>query len=56
LAGEEDPITPVADAEDIVAALPPALAQFERFQNAGHHLFWDQPEIFFETVRRFILT
>jgi proline iminopeptidase len=56
LAGEEDPITPAADAEDIAAALPPALARFERFQNAGHHLFWDQPETFFETVRRFILT
>jgi proline iminopeptidase len=56
LAGAEDPITPAADAEDIVTALPPALAQFQRFRNAGHHLFWDQPEVFFETVRRFILT
>lgn len=55
LAGEEDPITPSADAEDIVAALPPALTQFVRFQNAGHRLFWDQPEAYFETVRRFIL-
>ena len=55
LAGEKDPITPAADAEEIVAALPPSLAQFERIENAGHHLFWDQPETFFAIVRRFIL-
>jgi proline iminopeptidase len=55
LAGEDDPITPLEDAEEIAAALPPALLRFERFPNAGHHLFWDQPEAFFDTVRKFIL-
>jgi len=55
LADEKDPITPAADAEEIVAALPAGLAQFHRFANAGHHLFWDAPESFFETVRRFIM-
>jgi len=55
LAGEKDPITPAADAEEIFGALPPTLRHFRRFENAGHHLFWDQPEFFFETVRRFIL-
>jgi proline iminopeptidase len=56
LAGEKDPITPIEDAQEIVAALPPGLVQFERFRNAGHHLFWDQPESFFERVRRFMIS
>ncbi len=55
MAGEKDPITPAADAEEIFAALPPGLGWFECFKNAGHHIFWDQPELFFEAVRRFIL-
>jgi pimeloyl-ACP methyl ester carboxylesterase len=55
LAGEDDPITPVGDAEEIAASLPPGLLRFERFPNAGHHLYWDQPEAFFEAVRKFIL-
>jgi len=54
LAGENDPITPVADAQEIVDALPSRLVQFERFENAGHHLFWDRSEYFFERVRKFI--
>jgi pimeloyl-ACP methyl ester carboxylesterase len=56
LAGEKDPITPVQDAQEIVAALPPDLVQFERFENAGHHLFWDQPTSFFDRVRRFMVS
>jgi len=55
MAGEDDPITPAADAEEIAAALGPELFRFERFANAGHHLYWDQPEAFFETMRKFIL-
>src|SRR5215469_15256853 len=55
LAGEKDPVTPAADAEEIFAALPANLRQFKRFANAGHHLFWDEPESFFETLRKFIL-
>jgi pimeloyl-ACP methyl ester carboxylesterase len=56
MAGEKDPITPVEDAQEIVAALPPSLAQFERLENAGHHLFWDQPTFFFDRVRRFMVS
>lgn len=56
MAGERDPITPVEDAQEIVAALPPGLVQFERFESAGHHLFWDQPAFFFDRVRRFMLS
>jgi pimeloyl-ACP methyl ester carboxylesterase len=55
LTGGKDPITPAADAADIVAALPPEFRQFQRLEHAGHYLFWDQPETFFAAVRRFIL-
>jgi pimeloyl-ACP methyl ester carboxylesterase len=55
LAGEDDPITPVGDAEEIAAALQPGLVQFERFSNAGHHLYWDKSEAYFEALRKFIL-
>ena len=56
MAGEKDPITPLQDAQEIVAALPSSLVQFERFENAGHHLFWDQTTCFFDRVRRFMLS
>jgi len=55
LAGEKESVTPAADAEEIIAALPAGLGQFHRFANAGRHLFCDAPESFFETVRRFIM-
>jgi pimeloyl-ACP methyl ester carboxylesterase len=54
LAGEEDPITPVRESEDIVAALPPELVRFERFPNAGHGVVTDAPERFLAVVREFI--
>jgi proline iminopeptidase len=55
LAGEDDPITPVGDAEEIAAALQPGLVQFERFSNAGHHLYWDKSDAYFEALQKFIL-
>jgi pimeloyl-ACP methyl ester carboxylesterase len=56
LAGELDPITTVDDAEDIVAALPPELVRFERFPQAGHGVFRDQPDEALAVIREFILT
>jgi proline iminopeptidase len=55
LAGEEDPITPVGDAEDIAAALPPGLARLERFRGCGHGVFRDDPERGLEAIRRFLV-
>ena len=54
VAGEDDPITPVADMEDIVAALRPDLVRFERFANAGHGVYHDRPGAFFRVLRDFI--
>jgi proline iminopeptidase len=54
VAGEDDPITPVADMEDIAAALRPDLVRLERFANAGHGVYRDRPEAFFRVLRDFI--
>lgn len=55
MAGEDDPITPIADSEDIVAALPPHLVRFERFAGAGHGVYRDAPERAFAVLREFLL-
>ena len=54
LGGDLDPVTPLADSEDIAAALPPALVQLERFADAGHGVGRDQPERYFALVRQFL--
>ena len=54
LAGSQDPVTPLADSEDIVAALPPGLARFIAFPECGHGVFRDDPEHAFEIIRAFI--
>jgi proline iminopeptidase len=43
LAGTYDPVTPVACAEEIAAALPQGVARLEIFQGAGHGVHRDQP-------------
>lgn len=55
LAGEDDPITPVADSEDIVAALPADRVRFERFAGCGHGVFRDAPERAMQVIREFIV-
>ena len=54
MVGEDDPMTPVACSEEIVAALPSHLVRFERFAGAGHGIVADQPKRFFEVLRGFI--
>jgi len=53
LGGELDPITPVADAEDIAAAIPHS--RLEIFAGAGHGVFRDKPEEAIALIREFIL-
>ena len=55
LAGEQDPVCPVADAQDIAAALPPRWMQYRAFPNVGHGAWRDDAEAAFEELRRFIL-
>jgi len=54
VAGEVDPICTLADAEDIVAALPADKVRFERFPKAGHFVQDIDSERFFGLVRQFI--
>jgi len=54
VAGEDDPITPMADMEEIAAAMRPELVRLERFADAGHAVFRDRPEAFFPLLRDFV--
>ena len=54
LAGELDPITPVADAQDIAAAIPHA--QLRVFEGAGHGVFRDKADEAMALIREFVAT
>jgi pimeloyl-ACP methyl ester carboxylesterase len=54
LGGEDDPITPIEDSEDIAAALPPDLVRFERFPATGHGIVNDAPERFIALLKEFV--
>jgi proline iminopeptidase len=52
LGGELDPITPVADSQDIAAAIPQAEVRI--FEGAGHGVFRDRPDEAVAVIRDFI--
>ena len=52
IGGELDPITPVADSQDIAAAIPQAEVRI--FEGAGHGVFRDQPEEAVAVIREFV--
>ena len=54
LAGEDDPVTPIEDSEDMVARLDPALVRFERFERAGHGVWIDDEARAFAVLEDFI--
>jgi pimeloyl-ACP methyl ester carboxylesterase len=54
IGGDDDPITPAADSEDIAAALPSPLVRLERFPGCGHPVYHDDEEGFFRVVREFL--
>ena len=53
LAGEVDPITPVADHEDLAAGIRGS--RLEVFADAGHGVFRDRPAEALDLVREFVL-
>ena len=55
MAGEQDPVCPLADAQDIAAALPPQWMQFASFAASGHGAWRDEPDAAFAVLRNFIL-
>jgi pimeloyl-ACP methyl ester carboxylesterase len=54
LSGEDDPITPLADGQDLAAALPAATTRFERFAGCGHPVYEDDEDRCFATIREFL--
>lgn len=54
MCGEEDPVCPPEDAEEIAAALPSQWSQLVRFSGVGHGAWRDDPEAAFAVLRRFI--
>ena len=56
MAGEQDPVCPLADAQDIAAALPARWSQWVSFPGVGHGAWRDDPDAAFKTLREFILS
>jgi pimeloyl-ACP methyl ester carboxylesterase len=54
MAGEDDPIMPIAFSETIAAGLRADLVTFKRFENCGHGVVGDKPEEALEAIRTFI--
>jgi len=55
MAGEDDPVCPLQDAQDIAAALPAQWSQLVSFPGVGHGAWRDDPEAAFAVLREFIL-
>jgi proline iminopeptidase len=51
--GEDDPMIPIEEQEEIADALPLDLVQFHRISNAGHGPYRDDPQ-FLDVLREFI--
>jgi pimeloyl-ACP methyl ester carboxylesterase len=54
--GELDPITPVAAAREIAAALPEGIAQLAVVEDAGHFTWKDAPDRYWPLVTEFVTT
>jgi pimeloyl-ACP methyl ester carboxylesterase len=52
--GELDPVTPVACAEEIVAALPAGIAQLKIIDGAGHFTWLDAPDRYWPMIVEFV--
>jgi len=54
--GNRDPITPLADSQDIAAAIPREHVRLEIFEGAGHGAHRDEPDRYFKVLNEFILS
>ena len=55
MAGEQDPVTPLADAQEIAAAIPAPWGRLVSFANAGHGAWRDEPDAAVAALRAFIV-
>ena len=53
LSGDDDPVTPTACSEEIVAGLDPSIVRFEHYAG-GHAMFGEVPERSFALLREFV--
>ena len=56
LAGTEDPVTPLVDAQEIAAAIPSPWGRLVSIADAGHGTWRDQPEEAMRVLRDFVLS
>ena len=54
LAGEQDPVTPLADAQEIAAAIGATWGRLVTFANAGHGVWRDEPAAAMAVIRDFV--
>ena len=54
IAGDDDPVTTLEAAEEIVASLPANLTRYEHFADAGHGVYRDRPDDYFRLLREFL--
>lgn len=54
LAGEADPVTTLADAEDMAAAIPSEFRNLCSIPDCGHETYLDSPAATFSAIRDFL--
>jgi pimeloyl-ACP methyl ester carboxylesterase len=52
--GERDPVTPIAAAREIYAALPDTSARLEVIRGAGHFPWKDAPDVYWPLLTDFV--
>ena len=56
MGGQDDPITPISEQQEIVDALPKGLAMLRTFPESGHGVLRDAPEPLLRTILEFLAT
>lgn len=54
MAGDADPVTPLADAQEIAAAIPAPWGRLQTFAQVGHGAWRDEPELAMRAIRSFV--
>ena len=54
MAGEQDPVTPLQDAQEIAAAIPAPWARLVTFADTGHGAWRDKPDEALAVLREFV--
>ncbi len=56
LHGDDDPICPIDDARDMLAALSPGVGRLLTFEHCGHGVWRDHPERGIQAIRDFVVS